>query len=1065
MLKKTIIFLSAVSLIFVSFFIWLLNGIKIDKLSFDNIEISQLYLKIDKKLILSIDKVYIEPSIDNGRVSFDPSLVVYANEALQYFSKIQIKDIFVSNEHLFFEYKENQLYVKHKSIIAKLDYRFTKGNLQGNLQAQIIPYKINIESKINGNIYSLAAIVQGKVQHSDITVPFHAKIRNNMLFYKLSTLPFENLEFISSFTTLEPNLQDFLYEKLKVKSFQINELYGKILLDKLDKFDINSVTAKITINDAAIKYDEKLPQFKAEEIVGNLKNGKISLDIRALQNPKAFVTYNGNVSSDIDFKEIVIDGEVRHVDFKGMIYAVKKDDKIKYNISSKPFKSISFIETFITLPKAVKQWSIQRLKASSYQIKNAEGTVFLPHFHPDLKNFKATLVMKDILLNFKDEVTPLKAKLLDIDFKQGDLYLTMKSPKLDDIDLQGSKAVINNLLGKEKSLRIDLQSISPINDTLIGVLSAYKVDLPLKQIDGNSKLSCQIIIPFSKKKVKISAKVDTNKSNFKIKDQTLFVDKLDLTYKNRELHIKDSTFVYDKKVIADVNTSFYLESKQLNINALIYDNNNTFQANITSGTNFNTKLSSGKIGIEYVKYGKYLNIKNKTIPYTLSFGDNVHAYFPTANVSYHFKNKEHRLIIESLTEAYKFIPVLDEFEIAQGNIEVRTENFDDFKIYSKISGFDLPVYRKGEQLKTVELDTEILDKSYIHIKSPNKFFDIKIDMREELVVDATFKHLGFYIDVSKENNESNITKKKQGKKEFRLSELTLPMITITATDGFIGFNGRRLDYNSTKIYTNDKIIDFDLNFEKSKLYFRKFGDKLLFKASNITDKVINNLVGKTVIEGGLIDITAHGENEDNITGTVSFKNTNIKDIAVVNRIMAFLNFINPLSTIQTTARLAASGFKLSGYKAKEGLIKYNYKAQEKMLDLYSIYTKGDMADFDANAKIDLKNKTIDSKIKIIFMKDYSTLVGAIPILNYIVLGDDKNVAITADITGKLSDPNIETHLTKETTHVPVNILKRIIMLPAKAVDLLTPSKKATSEEKTSNKSDEHEGQDVEDIGF
>jgi hypothetical protein len=72
----------------------------------------------------------------------------------------------------------------------------------------------------------------------------------------------------------------------------------------------------------------------------------------------------------------------------------------------------------------------------------------------------------------------------------------------------------------------------------------------------------------------------------------------------------------------------------------------------------------------------------------------------------------------------------------------------------------------------------------------------------------------------------------------------------------------------------------------------------------------------------------------------------------------------------------------------------------------------------------------------IFLKDYSKIVGAIPIVNYVLLGDNNRVETQVDVFGPLNNPKISTNLTKDTFSVPVNIAKRLLQSPAKLLDFL-----------------------------
>ena len=93
-------------------------------------------------------------------------------------------------------------------------------------------------------------------------------------------------------------------------------------------------------------------------------------------------------------------------------------------------------------------------------------------------------------------------------------------------------------------------------------------------------------------------------------------------------------------------------------------------------------------------------------------------------------------------------------------------------------------------------------------------------------------------------------------------------------------------------------------------------------------------------------------------------------------------------------------------------------------------------DFDGSGSIDLNTGIIKSKINLIFLKDYSKIVGAIPIVNYVLLGKNKRVETKVNIFGPLENPKISTNLTKDAFSVPLNIAKRVLTSPSEFINFL-----------------------------
>lgn len=116
---------------------------------------------------------------------------------------------------------------------------------------------------------------------------------------------------------------------------------------------------------------------------------------------------------------------------------------------------------------------------------------------------------------------------------------------------------------------------------------------------------------------------------------------------------------------------------------------------------------------------------------------------------------------------------------------------------------------------------------------------------------------------------------------------------------------------------------------------------------------------------------------------------------------------------------------------KHGMINLTYDTQNEHLNAYESYLQGSRSDLVGNIFIDKKQQTIDGNISVVILKDYTSVVKYIPVVGYILLGDDKSVAISTKVSGNLDDPKVETFATSDAIKGTGNILKRIITSPFK----------------------------------
>jgi len=77
-------------------------------------------------------------------------------------------------------------------------------------------------------------------------------------------------------------------------------------------------------------------------------------------------------------------------------------------------------------------------------------------------------------------------------------------------------------------------------------------------------------------------------------------------------------------------------------------------------------------------------------------------------------------------------------------------------------------------------------------------------------------------------------------------------------------------------------------------------------------------------------------------------------------------------------------------------------------------------------------------------RELGKVVGSVPILGYILMGDDKSMTVGLKITGPLSKPVVKTSAAKEILKLPLDLIKRTLQSPG---HILNRKKKPTGKPK------------------
>ena len=290
MLKKvSIFFVVLVVSLSLGFFLFLKNGIKLDNLSLANINISQLYIKLDKKLIVTIKSLEVLASKDkkdSPKSDISPSAILYADKALDMIELVQIDELIVQKQHIFLKLANRNLFVKHKEGEASLSLNIKQNDLLANLEARSYKYGSLLSAKLDAKIDTLSTKLYKPVialsavaAHKEIKVNLDANLKDGILVYKANSNDISNLDFIEDFITLDEKNKKLL-ENLSFNKIKIENINGSQDLEFLNDFDLNSLNANLLIEDLAFKY-EKYPKITQKKITATLSGGMIDLNLQA----------------------------------------------------------------------------------------------------------------------------------------------------------------------------------------------------------------------------------------------------------------------------------------------------------------------------------------------------------------------------------------------------------------------------------------------------------------------------------------------------------------------------------------------------------------------------------------------------------------------------------------------------------------------------------------------------------------------------------------------------------------------------------------------------------------
>lgn len=336
--KRSIIlitlFLTLALLLFASFFT-LYRGIHIQSLSFSNISLQGLYLKLDNKFIFTLDKLQISPSKTQSKVDFQKVLRWFQRSlvAMSYFKEVEIRDIVLpDSEHASIFYDGKRYDLLFPSIVARFELNQEEGNIHLNIQKLVFEkHKINAIGKF---IFSTA---KNKLAFNIVINSFEEGMNaeEKLVIKGNSDLKVLNLSaFSTTLKSLDPfkeqikeanfTLYKWLFQKSQFEDVRITNLFfsaplNESFIEKLTK----SLYAEITLENVALRLEENLPPITTPHLSVKYKNDTLSflLDTPRYEGLKLdgskveLTNFGGNLQTIVSIKspEAFLDHRLHHL--------------------------------------------------------------------------------------------------------------------------------------------------------------------------------------------------------------------------------------------------------------------------------------------------------------------------------------------------------------------------------------------------------------------------------------------------------------------------------------------------------------------------------------------------------------------------------------------------------------------------------------------------------------------------------------------------------------------------------------------------------------------------------
>ncbi len=800
-------------------------------------------------------------------------------------------------------------------------------------------------------------------------------------------LRIKNLEITQNNTqNLEQNSTD-----LRTQSEKILEFSKKISL-------INSFFEEIDVQNLKIKGESLKLKYKSDVFYADTRFFRLNSQITPSANGLNFdpielelndfnLTLHGTARANFRADTYDFNGTFASHEIAGEldVHNIGSELNIEINrasaLSLKNF--MNELGALTGLNPLANEWIYGKAVAQNYYIENLHAKVDLKDPRPIAENVSATAYAQDLTIKFQPQIEAVTVKDANITLKNDYLSFTLNEPKFKGKSLEGSGVRIGGLFEEKPIVYLDLRTKESLGKDLIAILQSYGIDEPVYPLSGG--IDARVLIDVDVEKE--SAKVDANVT---LKDADLMISKAKFHSKAARVHITEKKIdikdanLQNEIFNATASGSIDIATRKAKFNGIIHS------FNLSPNGKEILKFGDARDNMSLDFSGKAPVLSSQFLGAKMSFGERIEISSP------------------DISGILPFSKTLKNAGISGGDLKILTSDFTNLDISSSNLIFDFGLLNKdGSHYKNDSFALRVRGGDLDGSSGSGKI-SLKINKSGNFVA---LKDVDVAINTSVQTSEFNSGTKERSPINFSGQNSAIVLSDLNKTLKFTHFNGV-LDGKNMNLNASFKRGDVKLIFKKSLLQ--------IF-AQNISGEALNQFLGSQSFDGGVFTLKASGIDPRNYRGEINVQNTYLKDYIIYQRLLSFINSVPSLLTFKTP------DFNDRGFSVQKGKIYFRRSGDKIYINAMNF--TGSSADIAGNGEVDMKSGALNIDLELKYLKDASSIISKIPLLNHIILGENNTISTIIEIRGTTKKPTYSTGVATDVLKTPYNLIKNTLMLP------------------------------------
>lgn len=663
----------------------------------------------------------------------------------------------------------------------------------------------------------------------------------------------------------------------------------------------------------------------------------------------------------------------------GSLKISEHDNQVAAELSTDEFSDLAGILEQFPLDPDITAWVADNIAAGSYRIKELLLRFKLGELHnigPD--NISGTAVAEGATVRFHQDLPPIRCDRVNITFADDRLTFDLDRPSYKNKDLAGSSVYIDHIIQPRSRLGIRILTETPKDDDIVEILEKYDISFNALQETGTTTADLQLTFDLPEFTL-------TTKGTFTAGPGRWNLWGIPVNSDGAVVDLVNDTITFRQAHLAYRDIVSGLVSGSINITA----HHSNLQAEIDS---LHYRIGSNEI----------LRAAGLSIPFEIDHSaGSFHVWSEELAASLRIADQLKEITLDSLENVAPLMPVLQKIPFSEGNARISLRDMSDIRFSGQI---DLPntlLSRDGQPVTLFQFHGAG-NRERTEVSVNNGLITIMITDQAEVTLDEYL----VTIDTDRVTGGES-------------PSVPYPLV-ITGPASLLKVQEFNFPTGPFKFDAQGTDLSFAAEMEKGHFLFESTSEGKTFVGKDLDAAIVDPFFKNTDMSEGTLNISLKGI-PDNIEGYMELHNIVIRSTKLLNNILAFLNAIPALATFSTP------GFDQDGYRVDEGVMLFSWR--DNVLTINEMSTNGVTINTETTGWIDNRNRTLQLNMELITLKDYSKIIGMIPLAGYAILGENGSLSTSLEVTGSIDDPTIQTNLASEILISPLNIIKRTVEWP------------------------------------